>query len=62
MTALFLPYGNAAEVQSTGLFDAAYSGFFLQCELADYLYWCFLRRSCPFLGRRCRLGHPGICL
>lgn len=38
MTALFLPYGNEATVQSTGLFDAAYSGFFLQCELADYTY------------------------
>ena len=38
MTALFLPYGNGAEVRSTGLFDAAYSGFFLQCELADYTY------------------------
>ena len=38
MTALFLPYGNEAAVQSTGLFDAAYSGFFLQCELVGYTY------------------------
>ena len=38
MTAVFLPYGNNAEVQSDGSFDTAYCGFFLQCEQAVYTY------------------------
>lgn len=38
MTAVFLPYGNDAVVQADGLFNKAYGGYFLQCELAAYTY------------------------